>query len=78
MTDTRLIRLIFAVFLIAVSTAKPSVWGGPGEAARIKQLLEAVKRHLHDKDDALGIPYRAVDARDDVRTFYDACKISLH
>jgi len=50
MFDTRLVCLIVAVFLVAVSTAKPSVGDGHGEVEELKQLLGAMKRpwkHIH-------------------------------
>ena len=69
MSDTRLVCLIVAVFLAAVSTAKPSFGDGQVEARELKQLLGAMKRYLHVKDDA--------NAHDDIRTFYASREICV-
>ena len=73
MFDTRLVCLIVAVSLVAVSTAKPSYGDGHGEAAELKQLLGAMKRYLHVKDDGRK---NGANAHDDIRTFYASCEIS--
>jgi len=75
MADMRLYCAVFAVTLIAASTAKPyDGEDGQQDSRALKELLGAMKRYLYVKDQ--GISSRT-NAHNDVKTVYDSCKIYL-